>query len=143
EDIAAKVGLDKTSGGRGTAVFDYNNDGLLDVAIAAAHGGCNLYRNNGDGTFTDVSVESGLDQCVNGFIIAVGDYNNDGFPDLFINRLGFFAGEAQLFRNNQNGTFTDVTGEAGLRIWSPAFSAAWADYDCDGWLDLFVANNLG
>ena len=59
EDIAAKIGLDKTSGGRGTAVFDYNNDGLLDIMIASAYGGCCLYRNNGDGTFTDVSTRSG------------------------------------------------------------------------------------
>ena len=143
EDIAAKIGVDKTSAGRGLAVFDYNNDGLLDIVIAAAHAGCNLYRNNGDGTFTDVSVGSGLDACVNGFIIAVGDYNNDGYPDLFINRLGFFPGESQLFRNNGDGTFTDVTEEAGLKVWGPAFSSAWADYDCDGQLDLFIANNLG
>ncbi len=143
EDIAAKIGLDKTSGGRGVAVFDYNNDGLLDIAIASAHAGCNLYRNNGDGTFTDVSVSSGLDTAVNPFIITVGDYNNDGFEDLFITRLGFYAGEGQLFRNNGDGTFTDVTEEAGLKMWGPAFSASWVDYDCDGRLDLFIANNIG
>ncbi len=143
EDIAARIGLDKTSGGRGVAVFDYNNDGLLDVAIAAAHGGCNLYRNNGDGTFTDVSISSGLDASINSFIITVGDYNNDGFADLFITRLGFYVGEGQLYRNNGNGTFTDVTAEAGLKVWGPAFSASWVDYDCDGHLDLFIANNMG
>jgi len=143
EDIAARIGLDKTSGGRGLAVFDYNNDGLLDVVIAAAHGWCNLYRNNGDGTFTDVCIGSGIDICVNGFIIAAGDYNNDGYTDLFITRLGFYVGEAQLFRNNGEGTFTDVTEEAGLKIWGPGFNASWVDYDCDGRLDLFVSNNLG
>jgi len=143
EDIAARIGLDKTSGGRGLAVFDYNNDGLLDVLIACAHGGCNLYRNNGDGTFTDVSVESGLDTAVNAFIVTVGDYNNDGYDDLFLTRLGFFPGEAQLYRNNGNGTFTDVTAQAGLKMWGPAFSASWVDYDLDGNLDLFVANNIG
>lgn len=143
EDIAARIGLDKTSGGRGVAVFDYDNDGLLDVAIACAHGGCNLYRNNGDGTFTDVSVRSGLDTAVNPFIITVGDYNNDGLADLFITRLGFYAGEGQLFRNNGDGTFTDVTAAAGLKTWGPAFSASWVDYDCDGRLDLFIANNIG
>jgi hypothetical protein len=143
EDIAHKIGLDKTSAGRGLAVFDYNNDGLLDVVITSAHGGSNLYRNNGDGTFTDVSVESGIDTCVNGFVVTVGDYNNDGYADLFITRLGFFVGEAQLYRNNGDGTFTDVTEEAGLKIWGPAFTASWVDYDCDGYLDLFVANNLG
>jgi tetratricopeptide (TPR) repeat protein len=143
EDIAAKVGLDKTCAGRGLAVFDYNNDGYLDVVISAAHGGVSLFRNNGDGTFTDVSVESGLDQCLNSFAITVGDYNNDGYPDLFITRLGFYVGEPQLFRNNGDGTFTDVTEEAGLKIWGPGFTACWVDYDCDGRLDLFVANNLG
>jgi tetratricopeptide (TPR) repeat protein len=143
EDVAARIGLDKTSAGRGLAVFDYNNDGLLDVVISAAHGGVNLFRNNGDGTFTDVSVGSGLDACLNAFAITVGDYNNDGYPDLFITRLGFYVGEAVLFRNNGDGTFTDVTQQAGLKIWGPAFTAAWVDYDCDGRLDLFVANNLG
>ncbi|MBZ5507082.1 MAG: CRTAC1 family protein [Acidobacteriia bacterium] len=143
EDIAPRIGLDKTSGGRGVAVFDYNNDGLLDVAIASAHGGCNLYRNNGDGTFTDVSVSSGLDAAINSFIITVGDYNNDGFADLFITRLGFYVGEGQLYRNNGDGTFTDVTAQAGLKVWGPAFSASWVDYDCDGRLDLFIANNMG
>src|SRR5262249_13904129 len=92
EDIAARIGLDKTSGGRGMAVFDYNNDGRLDVVIACAHGGCNLYRNNGDGSFTDVSIESGLDTAINAFIITIGDYNNDGYDDLFITRLGFYEG---------------------------------------------------
>ena len=68
EDVAVRVGLDKTSAGRGTAIFDYNNDGYLDVLIAAAHGGGNLYRNNGDGTFTDESIESRLDNCQTSFI---------------------------------------------------------------------------
>jgi hypothetical protein len=143
EDIAAKIGLDKTSAGRGTAVFDYDNDGFLDVIIAAAHGGCNLYHNNGDGTFTDVSVQSGIDACVNAFVLCAGDYNNDGYTDLFVTRLGFFGGEAQLLRNNGDGTFTDATAEAGLKVWGPGFCATWVDFDCDGNLDLFIANNLG
>jgi hypothetical protein len=143
ENIAAKIGLNKTSGGRGTAIFDYNNDGLLDIAITSAHGGSNLYRNNGDGTFTDVSVESGLDQCVNGFSIIAGDYDNDGFTDLFVSRLGWYPGNGTLYRNNGDGTFTDVTAAAGLEIWGPSFTASWVDYDCDGNLDLFVPNNVG
>lgn len=143
EDIADKIGLDKTSAGRGTAVFDMDGDGYLDVAIAAAHAGCNLYRNNGDGTFRDVTIGSGLDQCVNCFAIAAGDYNNDGLPDLYITRLGFFVGECVLFRNNGDGTFTNVTEEAGVGCWGPGFTATWVDYDCDGYLDLFVTNNLG
>jgi hypothetical protein len=142
-DIAAKIGLDKTSGGRGIAIFDYDNDGYLDIAIGAAHGGCSLYHNNGDGTFTDVSIGSGIDRSVNTFALLAGDYNNDGFIDLYITRLGFYGGEGALLRNNGDGTFTDVTVEAGLNVWGPTFAAAWVDYDCDGHLDLFVPNNLG
>ncbi len=142
EDIAAQIGFDKTSAGRGIAIFDYDNDGYLDIVMASAHGGCNLFHNNGDGTFTDVSVASGLDTAVNTFGITVGDYNNDGYPDVFITRLGFYAGEAQLFRNNGDGTFTDVTEQAGLNVWGPTFLSTWVDYDGDGYLDLFLANNL-
>ena len=143
ENIAAKVGLNKTSAGRGTAIFDYNNDGLLDVAITSAHGGTNLYRNNGDGTFTDVSIGSGIDQAVNGFGISAGDYDNDGFTDLYITRLGWYPGPGTLYHNNGDGTFTDVTEKAGLANWGPCFSASWVDYDCDGNLDLFIPHNVG
>lgn len=144
EDIAARIGLDKTAGGRGTAVFDYDNDGRLDIAITSAYGGATLYHNNGDGTFTDVSISSGLDTATNAFGIVAGDYNNDGLTDLYITRAGFYMGEGQLFRNNGDGTFTDVTRQAGLAdVWGPAFTASWVDYDGDGLLDLFVANNLG
>jgi hypothetical protein len=143
EDVAAEIGLDKTCGGRGTAVFDSNGDGTLDVVIAGAHAGCSLYRNNGDGTFTDISTGSGLDRCVYGFGLAVGDYDNNGLPDLFVSGLGFFDGQGILMRNNGDGTFTDVTKEAGLGMWGPAFTASWVDYDGDGYLDLFVVNNLG
>ncbi len=143
EDIAPRIGLDKTSGGRGVAVFDYNNDGLLDIVVTSTQAGCSLYRNNGDGSFTDVSIESGLDRCVNSFAVIAGDYDNDGFVDLFITRLGFYSGDCVLYHNNGDGTFTDVTRKAGLQIWGPAWTAGWADYDLDGYLDLFVVNNLG
>jgi len=143
EDVAAKIGLDKTSGGRGTAILDITGDGTLDVVIAAAHAGISVYRNNGDGTFTDASVGSGLDECVNGFVVTAGDYDNDGKVDLYVTRLGFYAGESALYRNNGNGTFTNVTKEAGIGCYGPGFTASWADYDNDGRLDLFVANNLG
>jgi hypothetical protein len=142
-DIAAKIGLDKTSAGRGIAIFDYNNDGFLDILICAAHGGCSLYRNNGDGTFTDVTIGSGVDRCINTFAVAAGDYNNDGFIDVYITRLGFYGGEGELLRNNGDGTFTTVTQEAGLSLWGPGFSPSWVDYDGDGYLDLFICNNLG
>ncbi len=143
QDISARCGLDKTSGARGIAVFDYDNDGFLDVAIAAAHAGISLYRNNRDGTFTDVSVESGLYRSTNGFGITAGDYNNDGYPDLCVCRMGFYGGECELWRNNGDRTFTNVSKESGVGSWGPSFSASWVDYDCDGRLDLFVATNLG
>jgi ASPIC and UnbV/FG-GAP-like repeat len=143
ENVAAEIGLDKTSGGRGTAVFDSNGDGTLDVVIAGAHAGCSLYRNNGDGTFTDISTGSGLDRCVYSFALAVGDYDNNGLADLFISGMGFFDGQGLLMRNNGDGTFTEVTKEAGLGMWGPAFVATWVDYDRDGYLDLFLVNNLG
>jgi tetratricopeptide (TPR) repeat protein len=144
EDIAARIGVDKTSGGRGSAILDYDGDGYLDIVIGAAYGGTNLYHNNGDGTFTDVSIDSGLDICVNSFGVVAGDYTNSGFPDLYITRQGFYVGEGQLFRNNGDGTFTDTTEAAGLKnVWGPAFTSSWVDYDNDGYLDLFVANNLG
>jgi hypothetical protein len=143
EDVSAKIGLDKTGAGRGTAVFDMDGDGYLDIVMAAAHGGCSVFHNNGDGTFTDVTIGSGLDTCVNTFVIAVGDYNNDGLDDLYITRLGFANGESVLYRNNGDGTFTNVTKEAGVGCWGPSFTAQWVDYDCDGFLDLFVVSNLG
>jgi tetratricopeptide (TPR) repeat protein len=143
EEVSARIGLDKTSGGRGIAVFDYNNDGRLDVAIACAHGGLSLYRNNGDGAFIDVSVESGLYRGTNGFGIAAGDYENTGYPGLAVCRAGFFGGMVELWRNNGDGTFTDVSVESGVSCWGPSFTCSWCDYDCDGRLDLFVCTNIG
>ncbi len=143
EEVSAKIGLDKTSGGRGTAVFDYDGDGRLDVLISAVSGGMSLYHNNGDGTFTDVSVGSGLDSWVNTWGVSVGDYDNDGLPDVFVTRLGFLSGDPALFHNNGDGTFTNVTEQAGIKVWTPGFVSCWVDYNCDGLLDLFIPANLG
>jgi len=143
EEISASCGLDKTSGARGISIFDYDNDGLLDVVIVGAHAGITLYRNNGDGTFTDVSIESGLYKSTNGFGVSAGDYNNDGFVDLCVCRMGFYGGECELWRNNGDGTFTNVSQQSGVSSWAASFSVSWVDYDCDGLLDLFVATNIG
>ena len=134
--------------GSGCGWIDYDQNGLLDLylvngasrrpntskhALRSA-----LYRNNGDGTFTDVTIKAGVDaEGLFGMGAAVGDYDNDGFPDLFV--LGY--GRCILFHNNGNGTFTDVTDRAGvgnIRKWGS--SAAWFDYDNDGLLDLVIAN---
>jgi enediyne biosynthesis protein E4 len=132
--------------GPGVAFIDYDNDGWPDIFIvngtswtgqAQKHTTPKLYHNNHDGTFTDVTHKAGLDVELFGMGAAVGDYDNDGFDDLFVTAMG----QSHLFHNNGNGTFTDVTQKAGLagpREFST--SAAWVDYDKDGRLDLVVAN---
>jgi hypothetical protein len=138
----------------GVAVFDYNGDGLPDIFFAngadlatlkktSAKYSDRLFRNNGDGTFTDVTEKAGL--AGKGFDVgvAVGDYDNDGHPDLFV--TGVYGNT--LYHNNGDGTFTDVTKKAGLDQWNDpeygplwAVAAAWVDVNNDGKLDLFVAN---
>jgi len=131
----------------GIAVFDYDNDGWMDIFLVNGStledlrsGKCHpskLYRNNHDGTFTDVSSKAGLNRCGWGFGAAVGDYDNDGWEDLYVTYLD----GAVLFHNNRDGTFADVTAKAGVGNaghWGT--SAAFGDYDNDGYLDLYVAN---
>jgi enediyne biosynthesis protein E4 len=132
--------------GPGCAFIDYDNDGWPDIVLVngenwPGHPGprttLKLYHNNHDGTFTDVTHKAGLDVPMYGLGVAVGDYDNDGYDDLFVTAVG----QSHLFHNNRNGTFTDVTKAAGL--WGPnefSTSAAWVDYDRDGKLDLVVAN---
>ena len=136
--------------GTGVAWIDYDQDGLMDLyfvqsgatdAYKPAHPlRSALYRNNGDGTFTDVTDKAGVGgEGHYGQGVAVGDYNNDGFPDLYVTGYG----RAILYRNNGDGTFTDVTAKAGVAddgAWST--SAGWFDFDKDGWLDLVVTNYL-
>ena len=132
--------------GAGVAFIDYDNDGWQDLFFVngadwpehhrtASH--LALYHNNHDGTFTDVTAKAGLAIEMYGMGVAVGDYNNDGYDDIFITALG----QNHLFRNSGNGTFTDVTKQAGLAGPNEfSTSAAWVDYDRDGHLDLVVGN---
>jgi len=132
--------------GPGVAFIDYDNDGWPDIFLVndtdwpgrpLKHSTPKLYHNNHDGTFSDVTQKAGLDIEIFGMGLAVGDYDNDGYDDLFISAMG----QSRLFHNNGNGTFTDVTQKAGL-MGAKEFStsAAWVDYDKDGKLDLVVAN---
>ncbi|MGA2729071.1 MAG: CRTAC1 family protein [Terracidiphilus sp.] len=132
--------------GGGCAFFDFDNDGWIDIFILGGRlldsvpsgSGNRLYRNNRDGTFTDVTAKSGLGDpgWANG--VCVGDYNNDGFEDLFLT----YYGHNRLYRNNGDGTFIDVTTRAGLLHSGDRFGTGctFLDYDRDGHLDLFVAN---
>jgi len=132
----------------GAAFFDYDNDGWLDIFVLTgsrfgdpvSSASNRLYKNNRDGTFTDVTRQAGLFRAGYGYGVTVGDYNNDGFEDLFITGWG----QNVFYRNNGDGTFTDITREAGLLNPQPRFGTgcAFVDYDRDGRLDLFVSNYL-
>lgn len=149
--------LIETMGG-GIALLDFNNDGRLDIFLVNS-GKLDdpvkppanfarrdpafwnrLYRQNADGSFTDVTAAAGLSNAGNnyGMGVAAGDYNGDGFPDLYVTNYG----RNELYRNNGNGAFTDVTGEAGVAAGGWSASAGFFDYDNDGRLDLFVTRYL-
>lgn len=171
-DVSAPKGIDfilehsptpkkyliETMGG-GVGLLDYNNDGLLDVFFV--NGGKitpempeppnfdrdnpkywnRLYRQNKDGSFTDVTEAAGLSHAGNGNYgmgVAIGDYDNDGYPDIYVTNYG----KNTLYHNNGDGTFTDVTAKAGVAAGGWSESAGWLDYDNDGYLDLFVTRYM-
>ncbi len=132
--------------GPGCAFLDYDNDGWMDIFLVNS-GPSDfykpprplknaLYHNNRDGTFTDVTDKAGVGGAAFGMGVAVGDYDNDGLPDVFVTAYG----RCTLYHNNGNGTFTDVTEKAGLAAPGWTTSAVWFDYDNDGRLDLFVCS---
>ncbi len=160
-DIAASAGLSERvicgpvdhktyileTVGCGAAFLDYDNDGWMDIFLlsgttldGSSGATSRLYRNNRDGTFTDVTAKAGLHRTGWASAVATGDYNNDGFEDLFVT----YWGQNVLYRNNGDGTFTDVTREAGLLHEGTRWGSgcAFLDYDRNGLLDLFVANYL-
>jgi hypothetical protein len=132
--------------GSGCAFLDYDRDGWQDILLINGmdwpghkkrRSTLRLYHNNGNGTFTDVTARAGLDVELYGMGVAVGDYNNDGFPDILVTCVG----QNRLFHNTGKGTFVDVTDASGLgKREGFSTSAVWFDYDRDGWLDLFVCN---
>ncbi len=159
EDITHRAGVDKFHHGSGTpekstiievpgsgvALLDYDNDGWLDIyllngsTLAALKGKeppprAMLLHNNHDGTFTDVTDKAGVANERWGFGVAVGDYDNDGWPDIYVANFG----KSRLYHNNHNGTFTDVAEKAGVALDGWYAGPSWGDYDHDGRLDLFV-----
>ena len=136
--------LESMSGG--VLLIDYDRDGFLDIyftnaptvemALKNEKSKSLLYRNNRNGTFTDVTDKAGVGFPGYAMGGAVGDYNNDGFPDIYVTCLGGNV----LYKNNGDGTFTDVTKKAGVADGRWSAGAAFGDYDGDGFLDLFVAN---
>ena len=149
---AAKLGSLVESTGAGCVWFDYNNDGYPDLYVVSGkplEKGMHpyplrkppadpprnhLYRNNGDGTFTDVTEQAGVGPDLFGMGAVAADYDNDGSVDLFVSGYG----RVILYHNNGNGTFTDVTAKAGIHIPGWSIGSAWLDYDRDGCVDLFV-----
>jgi hypothetical protein len=163
QDITEKAGLSKwthhmgtpakdyiiETKGSGVCLFDYDNDGWLDIYIVngsrlealagkapAPHAA--LFHNNHDGTFTDVSAKAGVQNDRWGFGCAVADYDSDGYPDLYVSNFG----KNRLYHNNKNGTFTDVAEQAKVTLGNWSTGATWGDYDGDGKPDLFVAGYL-
>jgi hypothetical protein len=134
------------SNGSGVALLDYDNDGWLDIYLVngstfnALDGKetpphAALYHNNHDGTFTDVAAKAGVTNDRWGFGVTVGDYDNDGWPDIFVANYG----KNRLYHNDHNGHFTDVAESAGVDLGNWSAGATWGDYDGDGLLDLFVS----
>lgn len=139
EDVTSFAGVGHGGPGEGAAWCDYDNDGDLDIYATNASGYNLLYRNNGDGTFTDYTDSAGIREYGSSFGCAWGDYDNDGDFDLYVGRNG----NNRLYRNNGDGTFDDVSVEAGVDHNGWAVGVTWGDYDNDGWLDVHVAIHQG
>jgi len=143
-DVASGAGLDSHGWAGGCVLEDFDDDGFLDVMLSSweIRSQLRCFRNNGDGSFTERTREAGLTGLIGGLNMIQGDYNNDGRPDVLVLR-GAWLGAAgkypsSLLRNNGDGTFEDVTEEAGLLGFHPTQTAVWFDFNADGWLDLFI-----
>ena len=145
-DIAGPLGVNVNGLAGGCILDDFDNDGFIDIVASSwgLDGVLHYFHNDGDGHFSDRTAEAGLTGVMGGENIQHTDYNNDGLPDIWVLR-GSWTGKAgrippSLLRNNGDGTFTDVTEEAGLLSGHPSQTSVWFDYDGDGWLDLFIGN---
>ncbi len=145
-NVSGDRGLDVAGLAGGVIVDDFDNDGFYDVVVSAwdLNGQLRFFHNNGNGTFTERTSEAGLVGEVGALNLQQTDYNNDGLLDIWMLRGGWLgkAGRmpSSLLRNNGDGTFTDVTEQAGLMSRHPTQTSRWFDYDGDGWLDLFIGN---
>ncbi len=141
-NVASIAGVEFMGNGRGVAWGDYDSDGDLDLYVVNHWpGGSVLYRNNGDGTFTDVANSAGVANNGLGTGVAWGDYDADGYLDLYVVNYGGYGNF--LYHNNGDGTFSNVTETAGVGLVDNGYGTAWADYDLDGDLDLYVVNYRG
>ena len=146
EDIAGDLKLNHKSMAGGSITDDLNNDGYLDIIISSWGYGDKMqyFKNNGDGSFSNLSTSSGLSSITGGLNILQADYNNDGYTDILVLRGAWkrqFGREPNsLLRNNGDDTFTDVTIQSGLLSFHPTQTATWNDFNNDGWLDLFIGN---
>jgi tetratricopeptide (TPR) repeat protein len=146
-DISHLVGINRFSEAGGAIMDDFDNDGLLDLVVTSSDPAQAMafFRNKGDGTFEERTEAAGLSKQYGGLNCVQTDYNNDGFLDIFIPRGAWFKYPMRptLLRNNGNGTFTDVTREAGLMDPVNSNCATWADFDNDGFLDVYICNETG
>lgn len=146
EDIAGDLKINHNSMAGGSITEDFDNDGFLDIVTSSWGYGDKMqyFKNNGDGTFSNITVRSELSNITGGLNILQADYNNDGFTDIFVLRGAWkqeFGKEPNsLLRNNGDNTFTDVTIQSGLLSFHPTQTATWNDFNNDGWLDLFIGN---
>ena len=144
-DMAKDVGLNLNGKAGGAIIDDFNSDGYLDIVTSGLNpgDGMHYFQNNKDGTFADLTEQSGLKGITGGLNIQQTDYNNDGNADIFVlrgawARNGFGDQPSSLIKGNGDGTFEDVTMESGLLYFEPTQAAVWADFNNDGWLDVFV-----
>ncbi|SEO29979.1 Repeat domain-containing protein [Niastella yeongjuensis] len=146
QDISPRLGLNIKNMAGGSVIDDFNNDGYVDIVTSSwgLQEGMHCYINNRNGTFTDATAASGLKELTGGLNMVQTDYNNDGLKDIFVLRgawKGKYGKEPNsLLKNNGDGTFTDVTVAAGLLSFYPTQTATWADFNNDGWLDVFIGN---
>ena len=145
-NVAGPLGLDVDGLAGGCILDDFDNDGFLDVVISPLNldGQIRFFHNDGNGRFTERTAEAGLSGLPGGLNTQQTDFNNDGLLDVWVERGGWFQKQGRLpgslLRNNGDGTFTDVTDQAGLLSAHPSQTCIWLDYDGDGWLDLFKGN---